>query len=147
MSEINALEIIENLHEYDTGVEPDTELTLNNKDQDEHKSDFISIAKKIERFHQIKKQNLGAELSELGEPVWKIMLRLFISTDMQQKITVADISEKISFPETTVLRYIKILYNNGYVTQLYASEQHNSALQLTLQGQMIMRNTLRALNA
>ena len=147
MSEINALEIIENLHEYDTGVEPDTELTLNNKDQDEHKSDFISIAKKIERFHQIKKQNLGAELSELGEPVWKIMLRLFISTDMQQKITVADISETISFPETTVLRYIKILYNNGYVTQLNASEQHNSALQLTLQGQMIMRNTLRALNA
>lgn len=147
MSEINALEMIENLHEYDTGVEPDTELTLNNKDQDEHKSDFISIAKKIERFHQIKKQNLGAELSELGEPVWKIMLRLFISTDMQQKITVADISETISFPETTVLRYIKILYNNGYVTQLNASEQHNSALQLTLQGQMIMRNTLRALNA
>ena len=147
MSEINALEMIENLHEYDTGVEPDTELTLNNKSQDEHKSDFISIAQKIERFHQIKKQNLGAELSELGEPVWKIMLRLFISTDMQQKITVADISETISFPETTVLRYIKILYNNGYVTQLNASEQHNSALQLTLQGQMIMRNTLRALNA
>ncbi len=145
MSEINPLEMIEHLHEYGSGVEQATELILNNKDKNEPKFELISIAEKIELFHQIKKRNLGDELSGLGEAVWKIMLRLFITTETEQKITIADISRQMSFPETTVLRYIKILADNGYIIQLHAPEQRNSGLQLTLQGQTIMRNTLLAL--
>lgn len=139
--------MIEYVHEYGSSVEHTTELILNDKDQDESKFDLISLAEKIEEFHQIKKRNLGDELSGLGETVWKIMLRLFITTKAEQKITVADISQQISFPESTVLRYIKILDDNGYVIQLDVPEQRNSGLQLSLHGQAIMRNTLLALNA
>jgi DNA-binding MarR family transcriptional regulator len=146
MSEINPLEMIEHLHEYGSGVEHTTELILNNKYKNEPKFELISIAEKIESFHQIKKRNLGDELSGLGEAVWKIMLRLFITTETEQKTTIADISLQMSFPETTVRRYIKILDNDGYIIQLHAPEQRNSGLQLTLQGQTIMRNTLLALN-
>lgn len=139
--------MIEYVLEYGSSVEHTTELILNDKDQDESKFDLISLAEKIEEFHQIKKRNLGDELSGLGETVWKIMLRLFITNKEKQKITAADISQQISFPVSTVLRYIKILDDYGYIIQLDVPEQLNSALQLTPQGQAIMRNTLVALNA
>lgn len=147
MSEMNPLQITEHLHRYGTGVERATELILKNKDKNQSEFDLISLAEKIEDFHQIKKRNLGDELSKLGEPIWKIMLRLFITTKLEERITVADISQQISFPETTVLRYIKILDNIGYIEQLQMPEQRGSGLQLTRQGQTIMRNTLLALNA
>ncbi len=147
MSDMNPLQITQHLHEYGTGVEHATEINIRNKDQKESKFELIALAEKIEDFHQIKKRNLGDEISKLGEPVWEILLRLFITTKLEQKITVADISQQISFPETTVLRYIKILDNVGYIKQLHAPEQRNSGLQLTWQGQTIMRNTLLALNA
>lgn len=146
MSGINPLQMTEHLHECGSGVEQTTELILNNEDQNEPKFELISIAEKIELFHQIKKRNLGDELSGLGEAVWKIMLRLFITTETEQNITIADISRQISFPETTVLRYIKILVDHGCIIQLHTPTQRNSGLQLTLQGQTVMRNTLLALN-
>jgi DNA-binding MarR family transcriptional regulator len=147
MSEMNPLQITEHLHGYGTGAEHATELILKNKDQNQSEFYLISLAEKIEDLHQIKKRNLGDELSKLGEPIWKIMLRLFITTNLEKSITVADISQQISFPETTVLRYIKILDNIGYIKQLQMPEQRSSGLQLTRQGQAIMRNTLLALNA
>ena len=115
--------------------------------QNDLNSELISLVEKIERFHKIKKQNLGDDLSELGEPVWKILLRLFVTTKTEQKTTVTDLSQQISFPETTVLRYIKILEDNGYTIHLHAPDQPNGWLQLTLQGQTTIRTTLLALNS
>lgn len=143
---MNQLEMTEYQHEYGVGAEHTKELKFNNKDQIESTFDLISLAEKIEDFHQIKKRNLGDELSGLGEPVWKILLRLFINTKMDQKITIIDLSQGLSFSEATVLRYIKILEDNGYITQLHAKEQHNGWLQLTLQGQTKMKTTLLALS-
>lgn len=147
MSKVNAPEIIEHLNEYSSRVEHTVCLILDSNDKVGLNFELSSFAKKIELFHQIKKRNLGNELSELGEPVWKIMLRLFINANTDQNMTVADISQKISFPETTVLRYIKILDDNGYIKWLSASEQRNGGLQLTQHGQTIMTNTLLALSA
>ena len=70
-----------------------------------------------------------------------------MTTKTEQKTTVTDLSQQISFPDTTVLRYIKILEDNGYTIHLRAPDQPNGWLQLTLQGQATIRTTLLALNA
>lgn len=144
---MNPLKVTEHLHQYGAGLERTTEFIFNNEDQNEFGFDLISLAEKIEDFHQIKKRNLGNELSELGDPAWKILLRLFITAQNEKKTTIADLSQQISFHEKTVLRYIKILEDNGYIIQLNEPERPNGWLQLTLQGHAKMETTLLALSA
>ena len=144
---MNPLKVTEHLHQYGAGLERTTEFIFNNEDQNEYEFYLISLAEKIEDFHQIKKRNLGNELSELGDPAWKILLRLFITAKSEKKITITDLSQQLSFPEKTVLRYINILEDNGYIIQLHVPEQCNGWLQLTLQGQTKMKTTLLALSA
>jgi hypothetical protein len=59
MSEVNPLDMIEHLQEYGAGVEHDTSLISKHINQNDLNSELIALVKKIERFHQIKKQIWG----------------------------------------------------------------------------------------
>jgi DNA-binding MarR family transcriptional regulator len=107
----------------------------------------LSLAKRIERQQQIKERNLGEELSRLGEPVWKILIQLFIATEERKNISVAEISDKISLPETTAIRYINILENIGYIVRpQHQPDPDHDQLRLTDRGLLMMQDTLLELD-
>lgn len=106
-------------------------------------SEPISLARKIERLHKIKEENLGGDLSRLGEPAWKILIQLVIATEAQKGIPLIDISERISLPDTIAARYVNLLENSGLIARLHhPTDRMNDQLQLTGQGQSLMRKTL-----
>ncbi len=139
---------IHHLVDYVADLERNTKWLSNRKSRDEATLELLSLARVIERFHQIKAKNLGEELTALGEPVWKILIQLVIATDEERNISVADIFRRISLPETIALRYLNILESKGYIFWSARQDGHYvNQLQLTKQGQSIMRDTLSVLNA
>jgi DNA-binding MarR family transcriptional regulator len=133
---------------YIAGLERNSKKLASHRMRGKSTLDLASMAKRIERFHQTKARILGDELSALGEPVWKILIELVIATEEEAKISVADISSRISLPETTALRYMNILEIKGYVFRPPHQADHcDSHLRLTKQGQSKMSEALFALNA
>ena len=110
-------------HEFQRSIEPASsrkktpEWAINYKSSSASVVGLKLLAKNIERLHQIREKHLGAELSSLGEPVWKILIQLVIATEEQKIISVADIAGLISVPETTAVRYIDILVNKGHISR------------------------------
>ena len=133
---------------YIAGLERNSKKLTSHRTRGKSTLDLASMAKRIERFHQIKARILGEELSALGEPVWKILIKLVIATEEETNISVADISSRISLTETTALRYLKILESKGYIFQLADQEDAlDGQLYLTKHGHSKMSEVLFALNA
>ncbi|QJB69277.1 winged helix-turn-helix transcriptional regulator [Parasphingorhabdus halotolerans] len=138
----------QHLVEYIAGMERNSKKLASHRIREKSKLDLALIAKRVERFHQIKAKILGDELSVLGEPVWKILIQLVIATDEDTNLSVADISSRISLPETTALRYLNILESKGYIFRPPHKAGHfDSHLRLTKQGHSIISDALIALNA
>ena len=108
---------------------------------------LLSIAEKIDRLYETRDKNLGELLSQLGEPMWKILIHFVIAAERGQKITPADLSRKLARTESHVLRYLNILEQNMYLAWPPNSPRANEAgLRLSETGLALMRNTIRAID-
>ena len=108
---------------------------------------LLSIAKKIDRLYETRDRNLGELLSQVGEPMWKILIHLVIAAESGQQITATDLARKMNRPESLVLRYLTILEQNMYLARPLMSTQANDAgVRLSEIGFALMRNTIRALD-
>lgn len=106
-------------------------------------SEPISLARKIERLQQIKEKNLGGDLSSLGDSAWKILIQLVIATEEGKSISLIDLSRRVSLPETIAIRYVNMLEDRGHIARSrQPGDRINDQLQLTGEGQAIMRKTL-----
>tara|TARA_R110000824_G_scaffold364349_1_gene552682 strand:- start:273 stop:761 length:489 start_codon:yes stop_codon:yes gene_type:complete len=139
---------IQHLAGYVAGLEQSGKCSTGHQARDEATLKLVSIAKKMERFRRTKERHLGAELSALGESVWKILIQLVVASEEPKNLSVADLSHRISLPKTTTLRYINILESKGYIIQSQPqADQFGSELGLTKYAQSIVRDTLFALDA
>lgn len=110
-------------------------------------SELISLARRMEKLQQIRESHLGDELSSLGEPVWKILVRLVIATEERTKISLAEISQHTALPEAIAERYVKILEKQGYIVRTqHQPDQYEDLLGLTNEGHSLMRKTLLQLD-
>ncbi|MGB5724996.1 MAG: hypothetical protein WBM39_11345 [Parasphingorhabdus sp.] len=108
--------------------------------------ELVSLAKKIARLRRIRDKSLGNELTRSGEPVWNILIELVIAAEEQKQISLADLSDLVSLPDTIAIRYLNILENTGFIAWgQHPSGQRNDQLHLTNKGRSIIRRTLLAL--
>ncbi|MGB5484611.1 hypothetical protein [Parasphingorhabdus sp.] len=139
---------IRDLEEYITSLDRNTKSFIEYEAPNKSDLELLALAQIIERFHDIKRRSLGEELSALGDPVWKILIRLVIAGEEKQTISLAEMAQLISLPETSVVRYINILESKGYIIQSpHPAGQMASQLHLTKLARAIMRDTLLALSA
>ena len=110
-------------------------------------SELSSLARRMEKLQQIRETYLGVELSSLGEPVWKILIRLVIATEERTKISLAEISQHSAIPEAIAERYINFLQTKGYIVRTqHQPDPYEDLLGLTNEGHSLMRKTLLQLD-
>jgi DNA-binding MarR family transcriptional regulator len=76
----------------------------------------LRLATHILRSRRRRAHLLPEHREIFGEPAWDILLRLFISTERRDKVTMSHVARSIDLPITTVQRRAEQLSNIGLVT-------------------------------
>ena len=106
-----------------------------------HAVDDIKI-RRIIRARRIREQQLGAEL--FADPAWDLLLEAFAADLRQERLTVSHLCRASRVPETTALRWIKLLEKDGWLQEAESSDGRKW-MELTLQGSGKLRRYFGAI--
>lgn len=88
-----------------------------------------SVAEAILNFRHARRDFLPAEI--FSEPAWDLLLELFVADSEGLKLTGAEVSQRCNIPPTVLSRWLKYLFNTGFVIADGYGDQKD---QLTLSG-------------
>jgi DNA-binding MarR family transcriptional regulator len=146
IDELTSEDTISHLIDFTASLKQNTARLDNYKIRTASELKLISLAEKIELFHEIKDRMLGDALSGLGEPVWRILIQLAVANGKGEGISVADVSLRLSIPDLTAIRYVKILEQKKFIVQSpHPRYPMRAQLYLTDHGQSIMQAMLSVL--
>ena len=143
---LSSEDIISHMVDFTASLKQNTARLDNYKVRTAAELKLISLAEKIELFHEIKDRALGHALSGLGEPVWRILIQVAAANGKGEGISVADISDRLSIRDATIIRYVKILEQKNFIVQFsHPRDPMLAQLYLTDHGQAIMNAMLSIL--
>lgn len=70
-----------------------------------------------EEYTERKRRNAYIDGDLLGEPVWDMLLDLFVCYALDRKVAVSSVSYAADIPSTTALRYIAIMEERGLIVR------------------------------
>ena len=106
--------------------------------------DLAELARHYYNVRTLRERYLPEEL--LGEPLWDMLLDLFICHVERRKISVTSACLASRAPPTSALRYVKLLEEVGLVEREASSSDRRSAhLHLSTEGVQCMENLMRDL--
>lgn len=73
----------------------------------------VEAAQRLIWERRLRDKTLGPDL--FGEPVWDMMLDLFVSSELSRKVSVSSLCIAASVPSTTALRQIQLMYQRGII--------------------------------
>lgn len=81
---------------------------------------------------------IGREL--FSDPAWDILLELFAAHLGKRGMLVQELARSIDIPESTVVRWIRVLGERGLVTSVSErGERERASIELSVQGLAVMR--------
>lgn len=98
--------------------------------------------RRIIRARRIREQQLGPEL--FADPAWDLLLEAFAADLRQEWLTVSHLCRASGMPETTALRWIKLLEKEGWLKEA-ESPDGRKWMELTLQGSGKLRRYFNAI--
>jgi DNA-binding MarR family transcriptional regulator len=81
-----------------------------------HKDDLVSIAKQMIFERSLRARHLSP--LDFGEPVWDILLDLYVNNHIKRPVSVSSACIAASVPATTALRYLSTLSNQGVIIRV-----------------------------
>jgi DNA-binding MarR family transcriptional regulator len=98
--------------------------------------------RRIIRARRIREQQLGPEL--FADPAWDLLLEAFAADLRHEWLTVSHLCRASRMPETTALRWIKLLEKEGWLKEA-ESPDGRKWMELTLQGSSKLRRYFDAI--
>lgn len=98
--------------------------------------------RRIIRARRIREQQLGPEL--FADPAWDLLLEAFAADLRHEWLTVSHLCRASRMPETTALRWIKLLEKEGWLKEAQ-SPDGRKWMELTLQGSSKLRRYFDAI--
>ena len=93
--------------------------------------------RRILAARRVREQQLGAEL--FADPAWDLLLEAFASDLEQKALFRTDLARAASVPETTALRWICKLEQDGWLRSSEECDGEWPRIELTLEGSMRLR--------
>jgi DNA-binding MarR family transcriptional regulator len=125
------------LHELKQGLSPGAPETFGAG----HGVDDAKV-RRIIRARRIREQQLGPEL--FADPAWDLLLEAFAADLRHEWLTVSHLCRASRMPETTALRWIKLLEKEGWLKEAQ-SPDGRKWMELTLQGSSRLRRYFDAI--
>lgn len=110
-------------------------------DSAQHELAQTQLVEEILKSRRRRDSVFGAEL--FGEPAWDIMLSLFLAEKQQIRVSVSDACRASASPQTTGLRWIKLLEVEGWLERKCdVLDGRRMWLTLTYRARSVMRDYL-----
>ena len=103
---------------------------------------YALLARKMYRARRLRDKFLPAEL--LGEPLWDMLLDLYIARLEGRDISVTSLCSASAVPGTTALRWISVMESHGLAERSEAvHDKRVHFVKITLEGARVMQRYLR----
>jgi DNA-binding MarR family transcriptional regulator len=80
------------------------------------------VAQRLIRERRLRDKALGADL--FGEPIWDMMLDLFLSAEASARVSISSLCIAASVPSTTALRQIQQMHQRGIIERTPDPKDH-----------------------
>ncbi|WP_097093715.1 winged helix DNA-binding protein [Novosphingobium sp. Chol11] len=82
----------------------------------------VEMAQRIIRERRLRDKAFGSDL--FGEPIWDMMLDLFVSGEMSTQVSISSLCIAASVPSTTALRQIQLMHQRGIIQRTPDPKDH-----------------------
>lgn len=102
---------------------------------------YAELARKVYRARRLREKFLPSEL--LGEPVWDMLLDLYIAALEGRQISVTSACAASAVPQTTALRWLSLMEDRGFTRRREAKhDKRVHFVEITTEGARHMQNYL-----